>query len=127
MSMKWRNAALAALVGMGMVALAPAAMAQQQTVRELLRIPQGCYPVAINPTTEEINNVCRGNAGWTPDGLQLFNSLKADNLNDGGYMNKKTGRPAALLEDLRSGVGPVLWFEYYWLPYLDTRNIPRPR
>jgi hypothetical protein len=126
MSMKWRNAALAALVGMGMVALVPAAMAQQ-TVREALRIPQGCYPVAINPTTEEINNVCRGNAGWTPDGLQFFNSLKADCLNGGGYVNKKTGRSAELLEDLRSGVGPVPWFENAWLPKLDQMNIPRPR
>ena len=98
-------------------------VAQDISVRRLLQIPDGCYPVSINPTTESIQTVCRGRQGWMPDGLQYFNSLT---IHD-GYANMRNRTGSFLLQDMRTGVGPVPWFENFYLPGLDSRNIPRPR
>lgn len=115
----WVAAAFAVLV----VSAPMTAQAQDGSVRALLRIPAGCYPVGIDAASERIAQVCRGQAGWTPDGLQFFNQLWAAPR----YTNRRTGTSTSLNEDLRNQVGPVPWFENYYLPELDRLNIPRPR
>lgn len=107
---------LAALLG-------PAQAQNPNTVRYLLQIPDGCYPVAINPQNEQISTVCRGQNNWSPEGLQLFNMQLAVN----GYANTRLNAFGSLAEDMRSGVGPTLWFQYHWLPQLDRAQIWRPR
>jgi hypothetical protein len=121
MLMNWRSAAVAAVIAT-MPWVVPAA-AQQKPAREYLRIQERCYPVAIDPTNEEINTVCRGDAGWRPDGLQLFNEQTAEKM----YFNSKANVGSWLEKDIQSGVGPVPWFQNYWLPLLDRNNLPRPR
>jgi len=92
-------------------------------VRGVLQVPQGCYPVGIDESNERIQNVCRGQAGWTPDGLQFFIQLNAGE----GYVNKKNQTYSSLKQDMANQVGPVPWFVNWYLPILDARNIPRPR
>lgn len=108
--------ALAALVG-------PAQAQNPNSVRYVLQIPDQCYPVAINPQNEQISTVCRGQNNWSPEGLQLFNNQFATLV----YNNSRTGMTGQLSEDMRSGVGPSLWFQYWWLPVLDRAQIWRPR
>jgi hypothetical protein len=110
----------------GLAALMPGsalAQADFSPVRVALKIPERCYPIAINPSTEQITTVCRGQQGWNPDGLQLFEQMHVS-MN---YNNKRTGVLSNLLEDIRSGVGPVPWFTDFWLVELDRNNIARPR
>ena len=116
--------AIAACVGS--VALMPSvvlAQSDNDPVRTALKIPERCYPVAINPSTEQITNVCRGQEGWNPDGLQLYEQEHVSI----SYQNKRTRRFSNLLDDLRSGVGPVPWFTDRWFVELDRNSIARPR
>jgi hypothetical protein len=99
------------------------AQSENDPVRIVLKIPERCYPLAINPTTEQITTVCRGQEGWNPDGLQLFEQETVGT----SYQNRRTGRFSTLLQDIRSGVGPVPWFTDRWLIELDRNNIARPR
>ena len=106
-------------------ALPTQAFAQSDTdsARVVLKIPERCYPVAINRSTEQISTVCRGQEGWNPDGLQLFELEMAGT----SYMNRRTGAFSSLVRDYHSGVGPVPWFTDRWFPELDRNNIARPR
>ncbi|MGU9982464.1 hypothetical protein ACJ4V0_20715 [Phreatobacter sp. HK31-P] len=105
------------------VLLAPAHAQNPNSVRYVLQIPDGCYPVAINPQNEQISTVCRGQNNWSPEGLQLFNIQSAGI----SYFNTRIGAQSYLAEDMRSGVGPSPWFQYWWLPQLDRAQIWRPR
>lgn len=105
------------------VFLSPAHAQNPNSVRTTLQIPDGCYPVAINTQNEQISTVCRGQNNWSPEGLQLFNNQFSAQL----YNNTRTGTSGQLSEDMRSGVGPIPWFQYWWLPVLDRAQIWRPR
>ena len=108
--------ALAAVLG-------PAQAQNPGSVRYLLQIPDGCYPVAINPQNEQISTVCRGQNNWSPEGLQLFN-MQSGAMD---YSNPRIGGVSYLQRDMQSGVGPIPWFQHWWLPQLDRAQIWRPR
>lgn len=115
---------LMVLLGFAPVLLGPAAHAQNlNSVRHLLQIPDGCYPVAINPQNEQISTVCRGQPNWSPDGLQLFNQQWVSYL----YLNPRTQMNGNIGQDMRDGVGPVPWFQYHWVKELDRIRVWRPQ
>lgn len=115
---------VALLASLAPAILGQSALAQENDrVRNVLQIPDGCYPVAINPQNEQITTVCRGQPNWSPDALQLFNQQWAAM----GYHNTRTNSSGRLAQDMRDGVGPVPWFQYHWIRELDRIRVWRPQ
>ncbi len=79
--------------------------------------------MAVNPSTEQISTVCRGQQGFSPDGLQMFEDEQAQRI----YVNRRTGRSSNLVDDLKNGVGPEPYLTHHWFPILDRASIARPR
>ncbi len=123
MNHRYVLAMVLSLAGVSLMSGAALAQSENDTARTALKIPERCYPVAINPSSEQISTVCRGQQGWSADGLQLFEQEYAGT----SYQNKRTGAFSNLAQDLRRGVGPVPWFTDRWLVQLDRNNIARPR
>lgn len=111
------------VAGMLPALLASSAQAQDISVRSMLQIPDGCYPVAINPQNEQISTVCRGQPNWSPDALQLFNGQWITYT----YENRRAGTTSNLARDMRDGVGPTLWFQNHWIRELDRIRVWRPQ
>lgn len=114
---------VAVLAGLVPALLASEAHAQAGGTRTLLQVPDGCYPVAINPQNEQISTVCRGQPNWSPDALQLFNQ----HYPDMSYENPRNRTYSRLSTDMRDGVGPVPWFQNFWIKELDRIRVWRPQ
>ena len=90
------------------------------SVRSMLKLPAGCYPVAYDAAKDAIQTVCRGEPGWMPEGVQHFNGLGSEQIYRNKLMQKRS-----LRQDLNENVGPGPWFDWY-LNELARKRIPRP-
>jgi hypothetical protein len=93
----------------------------RQFVADVLKISPGCYPVTYDEAKDEIGVVCRGQANWTPEGVQFFS-----NFRDSVAYTNSIGVRSTLRWDMSNGVGPGPWLKFFF-SRLDKNRIPRPQ